>query len=385
MSFSIRPAAVFLACFFYTFLVTAQIPGASRSFYGMAYSPDGALLPDCGASQANVTRDIANMAQLTPRIRLYGSDCNQTALVLQGIKDAGNVDLSVWLGIFIDGNDTVYQRQMDAVVDAIKTYGSEHIAGITVGNEYLLLSYGDSGSPTDAKGVAARTTLLNYIQKTNKTIQALKLNKAIPLGTADAGSAVTKELCAGTDYVMANVHPWFGKVPIEQSAAWTWQFFQDFDVSVCAQAANKPITYIAETGWPSATDNASMATDWPSGPSIANLQMFLDTFICQANKNATNYYKDEAWKKIYGGVEPYWGLFDFNANFKTGLKLPNCTVQSPTNRAVVTSPASATGGSASSSSGSSKSQTGAKSSDASLHSIGLMSSLLVAAAVAALL
>ncbi|KAA1127002.1 hypothetical protein PGTUg99_035398 [Puccinia graminis f. sp. tritici] len=31
--------------------------------------------------------------------------------------------------------------------------------------------------------------------------------KSIPLSTADAGSAVTKELCASADYVMANVHP----------------------------------------------------------------------------------------------------------------------------------------------------------------------------------
>ncbi|KAG0145928.1 hypothetical protein CROQUDRAFT_658038 [Cronartium quercuum f. sp. fusiforme G11] len=379
MTFIIRPAAVLFACLSFSVLVNAQIRGASRSFYGMAYSPEGALLPNCGASQANVTRDVANMAQLTPRIRLYGSDCNQTALVLQGIKDAGNVDLSVWLGVYIDGNDTVYQRQMDAVVDAIKTYGTEHIAGITVGNEFLLLSYGDSGSATDPKGVAARTTLLNYIKKTNETLQALKLDKAIPLGTADAGSAVTKELCAGADYVMANVHPWFGKVPIDQAAGWTYQFFQDFDVNVCAQAANKPIMYIAETGWPTKTDNVSMAAAWPSGPGIPNLQKFLDTFICQANQNATNYfffeYKDESWKKVYGNVEPYWGLFDFDINFKDELKLPNCPVHSPTNREVVKSSASAGG-----------SKTGAKKSDASLHSIGLTSTLLlVLAAVATLL
>lgn len=57
-------------------------------------------------------------------------------------------------------NDTVYQRQMDAVVQAIQTYGADHVAGITVGNEYLLNSYGANGSPTDARGVAARTKLL---------------------------------------------------------------------------------------------------------------------------------------------------------------------------------------------------------------------------------
>lgn len=27
----------------------------------------------------------------------------------------------------------------------------------------------------------------------------------MPIGTADAGSAITRELCAGADYIMANV------------------------------------------------------------------------------------------------------------------------------------------------------------------------------------
>ncbi|EFP76608.2 uncharacterized protein PGTG_02069 [Puccinia graminis f. sp. tritici CRL 75-36-700-3] len=339
--------------------VQAQESSVTRSFYGMAYSPDGALLPQCGADQASVTRDMGKLAQLTPRIRLYGADCNQTELVLEGIKQAGNVDLSVWLGIFIDGNDTVYERQLNAVTTAIQKYGTEHIAGITVGNEFLLLSYGDGGSATDPKGVAARTTLLNYIQKTNQTLKAMKLDKAIPLGTADAGSAVTKELCAGADYVMANVHPWFGHVPVEQSAGWTWQFFQDFDVNVCAQAPNKPVMYIAETGWPTASDNASITTNGPSKASVQGLQTFMDSFVCQANKNNTNYFffelKDEEWKKKYGGVEPYWGLYDFNMKYKDGLKVPNCPVTSPTGRAV---------GPASSSPGGRNAQGGAKKSAA---------------------
>jgi exo-beta-1,3-glucanase (GH17 family) len=64
---------------------------------------------------------------------------------------------------------------------------------------------------------------------------------------------------------------------------------QDFDVNICAQAANKPIMYIAETGWPTASDNASMTTNGPSEASVKGLQTFMDTFVCQANKNQTNY------------------------------------------------------------------------------------------------
>jgi len=89
-------------------------PRLHRSFYGFAYTPLGAQMPWCGATQANVTEDIQLLSQLTPRIRIYGADCNQTALVLQAIQDT-KVDMQVFLGIFVDDTDTVYTRQRDAV------------------------------------------------------------------------------------------------------------------------------------------------------------------------------------------------------------------------------------------------------------------------------
>lgn len=98
--------------------------------------------------------------------------------------------------------------------------------------EFLLNSY-CSGSPTDANGVAARTTLLKNVQTVNcapstsvassssrvvqlrlrcvsssATIQAMGLSKHIPLGTSDAGSAATLTLCEGLDEFFGNVHPW---------------------------------------------------------------------------------------------------------------------------------------------------------------------------------
>lgn len=68
--------------------------------------------------------------------------------------------------------------------------------------------------------------------------------------------------------------------------------------------------------------------------------------MCQANANGTKYFYfeafDEPWKelvdsshdavwrpltditrRIYGGVEPYWGLFDSNRNLKN-VTIPTC-------------------------------------------------------------
>jgi len=39
-----------------------------------------------------------------------------------------------------DDNGTEYQKQKQAIVDAINTYGTDHIGGVTVGNEFMLKS-----------------------------------------------------------------------------------------------------------------------------------------------------------------------------------------------------------------------------------------------------
>lgn len=104
----------------------------------------------------------------------------------------------------------------------------------------------------------------------------MNLSKHLPLGTSDAGSVMSVTLARGVDYFMANVHPYFGGLGINQAATWTWDFFQNFDVAPAEQAPNKPAVYIAETGWPSQSLNATDANSGAGSPqgdaSIANLQ-----------------------------------------------------------------------------------------------------------------
>lgn len=49
---------------------------------------------------------------------------------------------------------------------------------------------------------------------------------------------------------MANVHPWFANVTIQEAADWTYTFFQENDVVLSTNLTNHPEMYIAETGWP---------------------------------------------------------------------------------------------------------------------------------------
>ncbi|KAF8740088.1 hypothetical protein AX14_008721 [Amanita brunnescens Koide BX004] len=304
-------------------------PNLHQSFYGMAYTPDGSQLPNCGNSLEAVIKDIQIMSQLTKRVRLYGADCNQSALVLEAIKQT-KVDMQVYLGDYNVPNDddASYNRQKGEILQVIQTYGTNNIAGITVGNEYILnyILQNGGGPANGPAGDQGAALLVPNIQDMRTTIQGMNLN--IPIGNADAGAYFNNKILAAIDYGMANVHPWFGGVAIDDAAQWTMTFFQNQDVDVANQVPNKPQMSIAETGWPTESSNPATETDGPSDASVPNLQKFLDTFICQANQAGIPYFYfelfDEQWKdQEFGGVEGWWGLFNYDRTMKA-ITIPNC-------------------------------------------------------------
>ncbi|KAF8321508.1 glycoside hydrolase family 17 protein [Amanita rubescens] len=307
-------------------------PNLHQSFYGMAYAPVGSQLPNCGSTLDAVIKDIQLMSQLTKRVRLYGTDCNQSALVLEAIRQT-KVDMQVYLGNYNlpNDNDAAYDRQKAEIQNILQTYGADRISGITVGNEYIL-NYvlqnggGPANGPVGDQGAAL---LVPNIEDTRTMIQGMNLK--IPIGNADAGAYFNNKVLAAIDYGMANVHPWFGGVAIDDAGQWTLTFFQNTNVDQANQLPNKPQMSIAETGWPTKSSNPATATDGPSEASVENLQKFLDTFICQANQAGVEYFYfelfDEIWKdQQFGGVEGWWGLFNSDRTLKA-ITIPNC--QSP--------------------------------------------------------
>jgi exo-beta-1,3-glucanase (GH17 family) len=302
-----------------------------QSFYGLAYTPYGSQLPNCGNNLSDIITDIQLMSQLTTRIRLYGADCNQSALVLEAIKQT-KVNMTVFLGNYpvSTDNNAAYDRQRDLIKSAVQTYGPDNIGGITVGNEYML-NYLNLNSATDPNGAVGNTgaaSLIADINDTRSMLSGLSLSKTIPVGTADAGAYFNTMVLQAVDYGMANVHPWFANVTIDSAADWTASFFETTDVSAASALSNKPTMYIAETGWPTKSSDAGNANNGPSLASESNLQTFMDTFVCQANTNGTGYFFfeffDEQWKDAqFGGVEGWWGLFNANRTLKN-INIPSC-------------------------------------------------------------
>lgn len=250
-----------------------------KVFPGMDYTPFNAQYPACltnPPSQDNITMDVAVLSQLTNRIRLYGTDCNQTEMVLHAIDKLDLPDVKVWLGVWLDKNSTTNGRGLSAMYDILGKAGAEAFAGIIIGNEVLYRE-----DMTEAE----LGTILSGV-RTNFT--ALKID--LPVATSDLGDDWTAELAEDTDIVMSNIHPFFAGVAADVATGWTWNFWQTNNVVLTADLSKN---VISETGWPSdGGKNCGEAKTCTTGSvaGITEMNTFMDDFICQSLANGTNYF-----------------------------------------------------------------------------------------------
>jgi exo-beta-1,3-glucanase (GH17 family) len=129
--------------------------------------------------------------------------------------------MSVYLGNYpvATDNGTAYQRQRGLIQSAIQTYGTEHIAGVTVGNEFMLkwvfifipefeaqqlnfYSYvTDAGvnDPNSAVGNQGAAILISFINDTRSMLSSMNLG-SMPVGNSDAGSYFNTEVLQAVDY-----------------------------------------------------------------------------------------------------------------------------------------------------------------------------------------
>lgn len=295
-----------------------------KVFPGVDYTPINCQYPDClgnPPSQNNVTRDLAVLSQMTNTLRLYGTDCNQTEMVLHAIDQLGlNGTMKVWLGVWQDKNTTTNARQLSQMYQVLAKYGTKSFLGVVVGNEAIF---------REDLTVAALGTLVSAV-KANFTA----LGYSLPVATSDIGVSWTQDLANAVDYVMANIHPFFAGVSADVSAGWTWSFWQN---SIFPLKKDLSKNIISETGWPSAggTDCGSDTVTTCANGAVAGvtqMNRFMSDFVCQALTNGTQYFMfeafDEPWKVSFNTAgkewEDKWGLMDVNRNLKTGITIPDC-------------------------------------------------------------
>ncbi|KAG8525876.1 uncharacterized protein KY384_000636 [Bacidia gigantensis] len=298
-------------------------PDLHKVMPGVDYTPFNGQYPDCltnPPSQNNVTRDVAVLSQLTNTIRLYGTDCNQTEMVLHAISKLDLQNFKVWLGVWLDGNQTTNDRGMQALDDLLGKNGADPFAGVIIGNEALY------------RKEITEDKLGQLLSDTKKKLTDKKID--LPVGTSDLGDAWTASLASDVDVVMANVHPFFAGVTVDKAAGWTWDFWQGHNVKLTQGTQKK--NYISEVGWPSdggihcAPDQTTCTEGSKAG--IDEMNEFMNTFICQSLANSTDFFWfeafDEPWKKRLNEPgkewEDKWGLMDPGRKLKAGLKIPDC-------------------------------------------------------------
>ena len=330
----------------------------SSVLYGLDYTPRGSQEPGCKINLGDVIEDMKVLSQLTNRIRLYGMGCRQAEYVLQAIEYLGLEQMQVILTLWVDRNPKAsWQRQSkmfwnlidndlqmdvsDSTKDGFQTAtsstGAVHISkiasriiGISVGNEVLFRNE-DKNKPKEhvpleklidymyqiRSGLAQRAA--TAAKSSNPKVVALGQALAqIPVFSSDLGRNA-HQIVDQEDWVMSNIHPFFAYTAVGNAAHWA---FANFKNETLVAAGGKP-AMISEVGWPSGPSSANMGL---AVPSVENLQTFLDTWVCQANKMNVPYYYfeafDEPWKNSINPREAQWGLMTVDRKLK--VTIPVC-------------------------------------------------------------
>lgn len=281
-------------------------------FYGVNYSPLGALEPQCESHFRDVQLDVARLSKVTKRIKNYGMQCNQSEYILEAIQQL-NLNMTLAMGVWITNDPQVNEGQMVEMERVLRKFPRHLFELIYIGNEVLFRR--------DQTEVA----LIDYIKRAREFVRQLGSDFAsIPVGTTEIGSLISVELARACNVVGANVHPFFGGEVAEMGADWTFDFVR---TQLEPKLSGLTKIVITEVGWPYSGGKHSRSEATP-----ANFQAFMDKFVCDAYQNNYGWFYfeafDEPWKSIFyegdNRWETEWGVFNRDRTMKRGIAFPRC-------------------------------------------------------------
>ena len=253
----------------------------SAGVKGVTYSPYNADGSCKSASQ--VSSDLAQLSGY-PTIRLYGTDCNQVANVLQAKQSSQKL----FLGVFDVNN---IQSSVDAMKAAIEQYGSwDEVVTVSIGNELV-----NGGQATPAQ-------VGQYVATGRSALEAAGYTG--PVVSVDTFIAVINnpELCKYSDYMAVNAHAYFDKNTVaSDSGSWLLQQIQRV-WTACDGAKDVVIT---ESGWPSQGQTYGVAV-----PSKENQKAAVSAITSSCGDSTYLYTAfNDLWKADGEyGIEKWFGI-----------------------------------------------------------------------------
>jgi len=193
------------------------------------------------------------------------------------------------------GNDTDYQTEVSTLTRILGSNknAKSYVSGVITGNEVLF------------NKVMTATQLAGKISDVKSKVKSLGLL----VGTAETPSTFDPAIISSSDFLVANIHPFFGQVSASSAGN---NLKQQFD-ALNGKMNGKPLI-IGETGWPTGGDTNGQAV-----PSVQNLQTYIQQLQCQ-NKGMQYYFfdgYDSPWKQAGNlAVEQHWGIWQANGNSK---------------------------------------------------------------------
>lgn len=114
--------------------------------------------------------------------------------------------MTLSLGVWIDKSYKGSRRQMADMKRIVSAYPSKYIDSILIGNEVLF------------RQDMSQEELISHIESARAFLKLKDID--IPVGTSEIGAKWNAELASHVDVLAANIHPFFGGVPVNVSTKW---------------------------------------------------------------------------------------------------------------------------------------------------------------------
>jgi glucan endo-1,3-beta-D-glucosidase len=228
-------------------------------------------------------------------VRVYASsDCDT---LKNAVPAALYANIGILVGVWVT-DDAHYQREKDALQQAITNFGHSWITAISVGSEDLYRTQVQNKNEIDPNTLAAR------IQEVRTMVSGMN----IQVGHVDTWDRWTDPqnnvVITACDFVGMDAYPYFQSVAIEGARDSFFSSLQQTRDAV-SRAGSNAWVWVTETGHP-----VSGANFGPSVPSVQNAQTYWNEVACALFQQAHVFwysYQDY-------NASPSFGVFDGNGN-----------------------------------------------------------------------